>query len=109
MTGWAGAGGLAERSRSQGAYRAARVSRMGPLEQEQLWLQSCKVSHDIWCACPDWRQHIFPTFAAEGAAWAGTTGTDTGEIEDKDLADVVVSFDLGEPTDDGDPGEGGSG
>lgn len=77
---------------------------MGPpgeeiYQLEQKWMQSCKLSHDLFCLCPDFRQHFLP-----GPGCFTPVGEDTGG-EGDGLDEVMVNFDLGEP--DGDADHGG--
>nr|QZE11999.1 MAG: ORF2 [Giant panda anellovirus] len=54
---------------------------------EELWLQSCTLSHKAWCSCPDYRRHI--------PGWPASTTADVGQ-EEGDISDTaLVNFDLG--------------
>lgn len=76
---------------------------MGPLEEgyelEQKWFTVCRESHDLWCLCGDFRQHFLPGC---GVVTEATTKEDTGEGDGID--DVMVAFDLGDPTGDAEDG-----
>lgn len=62
---------------------------------EQNWMKSCKLSHDLFCLCNDFRQHFLPgpgcftPVHGEGDG-AAAGGDDVGD-------DILVTFDLGDP------------
>lgn len=60
---------------------------------EQQWFQSCKLSHDLFCLCPDWRAHITPGCGV----FHTPDGKAAGGDADDGLDDVMVTFDLGDP------------
>lgn len=84
--------------RSQGAYRAKRVSaegpkrsflneRMDPTAEKRaihcaLWLQSCARTHKLWCDCPVWTTHIKGWRPTEGDTDPGTVVGDVGDGEE---------------------------
>lgn len=72
---------------------------------EQQWFKSCKLTHDLFCLCSDWRQHIVPGCGIFHEPGAGPTGGG-GADDDGDLDDIMVHFDIGDPTTHGDEDTG---
>lgn len=70
---------------------------MGPVEEgyalEKKWFQACEASHDLWCLCGNFRQHFQP-----GCGVITPAGDDS--VADADMADIIINFDVGEPTGD---------
>lgn len=58
---------------------------------EQKWFRSCRDTHDLFCLCGDWRQHILP-----GCGVFHLPGDGAGGDGDDGLDDVMVDFDLGD-------------
>lgn len=56
---------------------------------EQQWMNSCRLSHDLFCLCGDFRQHFLPGCGVFTAAEDGAGG----RVDDMD--DIMVNFDLG--------------
>ena len=69
--------------------------------QQDRWLVTVVASHNLWCDCQDYRQHIpgWPgdgDAAGTGAAGAGTQGGDSAAaaVSPTDSELVAVDFDL---------------
>lgn len=64
-------------------------------ELERKWFEACRLSHDLWCLCPDYRQHFLPgcgVIVPVGDAGDGTAPGGGGDS----LDEVMVTFDMGE-------------
>lgn len=70
---------------------------MGPADEgyelEKQWFEICRQSHNLWCLCPDWRQHITPGC---GIIHAATDSAAAGP-ENDGLDEIMVNFDVGDP------------
>nr|ASH99128.1 ORF2 [Giant panda anellovirus] len=69
------------------AYRARRVSQMGS-PAENIWLESIKLSHQLFCNCGNFKQHL-------QKIWSGSTEDGTTDAGDPIPDDIMVAFDLG--------------
>ncbi|ASB17087.1 ORF2 [Lesser panda anellovirus] len=59
---------------------------------ETLWLESCLLTHSLWCKCNDWREHVRKT----DSTWRSSTGGGDRTGEEGGVPDeVAVHFDLG--------------
>nr|QZE11988.1 MAG: ORF2 [Giant panda anellovirus] len=58
---------------------------------EDLWFQSCTLSHNIWCNCGDPTSHWIKKWSTTGTSTDDRAGGDGGGIPE----DVAVQFSLG--------------
>lgn len=59
-------------------------------ELEQTWFQACKLSHDLWCLCGDYRQHFLPGCGAVVAVGGEDSGAAAAGAAAADIADDIM-------------------
>nr|QZE11993.1 MAG: ORF2 [Giant panda anellovirus] len=54
---------------------------------EDIWIETIRLSHCLFCSCPNWKEHL-------QRIWSAST-EGTGEEDDPIPDEVIVDFDLG--------------